>query len=226
MGTWDTSIESSDTYLDVYSAFMERYNSGDEPRQITQDFLSEYSDYFNDTDDKNNALFGLGKAQWETKTLDKETFEKIKEVINSGGDLELWKELGATDDLIKKRKDRLNKFLKTISTEREKPKKRIKKKFEFEKIEIIKLVSPDKRKTLDIGEEFGDKKYIHTSGLLMWDDGGGSILYFNQPNQTISAQWIDNGTLEITHDKNIVFSKKDEKAFYMGDEVIIKYRLK
>jgi hypothetical protein len=26
MGTWDTSIESNDTYLEVYSAFMERYN--------------------------------------------------------------------------------------------------------------------------------------------------------------------------------------------------------
>ncbi len=133
MGTWDTSIESNDTYLDVYSAFMERYNSGDEPRQITLDILSDYSDYFNDTDGKNNALFGLGKAQWETKTLDKETFEKVKGVIDSGSDLKLWKELGATDDLIKKRKDSLDRFLKTISTEREKPKRRIKKKFELRK---------------------------------------------------------------------------------------------
>ena len=90
----------------------------------------------------------------------------------------------------------------------------------------MKLTSPDGKKTLDIGEEFGDKKYIHTSGLLMWDNGGGSVLYFNQPNQDISAKWINNGTLEITHDKNIVFSKKDEKACFMGDEVIIKYQAK
>jgi hypothetical protein len=90
----------------------------------------------------------------------------------------------------------------------------------------VKLTSPDGKKTLDIGEEFGDKKYIHTSGLLMWDNGGGSVLYFNQPNQDISAKWINNGTLEITHDKNIVFSKKDEKACFMGDEVIIKYQAK
>jgi hypothetical protein len=226
MGTWDTSIESNDTYLDIYSAFMERYNSGDDPRQITQDILSEYSDYFNDTDDKNNALLGLSKAQWETKSLDKKTLDEVEEIIRSENDLRLWRDLGATDDIIKKRKDRLDKFLKTISTEKEKPKRRIRKKFELEKKELVKLRSPDGKKTLDIGEEFGDKKYIHTSGLLMWDNGGGSVLYFNQPNQDISAKWIDNATLEITHDRNIVFSKRDERAFFMGDEVIIQYKEK
>jgi len=226
MGTWDTSIESNDTYLDIYSAFMKRYNSGDDPIQITQDILSEYSDYFNETDDKNNALFGLSKAQWETKSLDKKTLDEVKEIIRSESDLRLWRDLGATDNIIKKRKDRLNRFIKTISTEKEKPKRRIRKKFEFEKKEFVKLASPDGKKTLDIGEEFGDKKYIHTSGLLMWDSGGGSILYFNQPNKDISAKWIDNETLEITHDRNIVFSKKDEKAFFMGDEVLIKYKEK
>lgn len=226
MGTWDISIEANDTFQDIYSNFMERYNSGDDPRQIKLDILSDFADYFADTDDHNNALFGLSKGLWETKSLDKETLDKVKQIITSESDLGLWRDLGATDDIIKKRKDRLNKFLKTISTERDKPKRRIKKKFEFEKKELVKLPSPDGKKTLDIGEEFGDKKYIHTSGLLMWDHGGGSVLYFSQPNQDISAKWIDNWTLEITHDQNIVFSKKDEKAFFMGDEVIIKYREK
>jgi hypothetical protein len=226
MGTWDTSIEGNDTFQDIYSNFMEHYNSGDDPRQITKDILSEFSDYFSDTDDKNNALYGLSKAQWETKTLDKKTLDEISEIIRSESDLKLWRDLGATDDVIKKRKDRLDKFLKTISTEKEKPKRRTKKKFEFQKTQILKLTSPDGKKTLDIGEEFGDKKYIHTSGLLMWDNGGGSVLYFTPPNQDISAKWIDSGTLEITHDKNIVFSRKDEKAFFMGDEVIIKYKEK
>jgi len=223
MGTWDTSIEGNDTFQDVYSNFMERYNSGDEPRQIKQDILSDFADYFADTDDHNNALFGLSKGLWETKSLDKETLDKVSQIITTENDLKLCRDLGATDDIIKKRKDRLDKFLKTISTEKEKPKRRIKKKFEFEKRTVVKLTSPDGKKTLDIGEEFGDMKYIHTSGLLMWDNGGGSVLYFSQPNQDISAKWINNGTLEITHDKSIVFSKKDEKAYFMGDEVKIKY---
>jgi hypothetical protein len=223
MGTWDTSIEGNDTFQDIYSNFMERYNSGDDPRQIKQDILSDFADYFADTDDHNNALFGLSKGLWETKSLDKETLDKVSQIIATENDLKLWRDLGATDDIIKKRKDRLDKFLKTISTEKEKPKRRIKKKFEFEKRTLVKLTSPDGKKTLDIGEEFGDKKYIHTSGLLMWDNGGGSVLYFSQPNQDISAKWINNGTLEITHDKSIVFSKKDEKAYFMGDEVKIKY---
>lgn len=223
MGTWDISMASNDTFQDIYSNFMERYNCGDDPRQIRLDILSDFADYFADSDDRNNALFGLSKGLWETKSLDKETLDKVKQIIASESDLRLWRELGATEEIIKKRKGRLDRFLKTISTEKEKPKRSVKKRFEFEKKQLVKLTSPDGKKTLDIGEEFGDKKYIHTSGLLMWDSGGGSILYFNQMNQDISAKWVDNRTLEITHDKSIVFSKKDEKAYFMGDEVVIKY---
>ena len=111
MGTWDISIEGNDTFQDIYSNFMERYNSGDDPIQIKQDVLSDFADYFADTDDHNNALFGLSKALWETKSLDTETLDKVRQIISSESDLKLWRDLGATDDIIKKRKDRLNKFL-------------------------------------------------------------------------------------------------------------------
>lgn len=226
MGTWIVSIEGNDTFQDIYSNFMERYNSGDDPRQITKDILFEFSNYFSDTDDKHNALFALSKAQWETKTLGQRTLDEVRTIIRSESDLKRWRQLGATDEVIKGRKDELDRFLETISSKKEKPKRRKKKKFEFEKKEIVKLTSPDGKKILDIAEEFGDKKYIHTSGLLMWESGGGSVFYYNQPNHNISAKWVDNGTLEITHDRNIVFSKKDEKVFFMGDEVKIKYMVK
>jgi hypothetical protein len=223
MGTWDISIEGNDTFQVIYSNFMERYNSGDDPIKIKQDILTDFADYFADSDDHNNALFGLSKGLWETKSLDKETLDKVKQIIASESDLRLWRDLGATDELIRKRKHGLDKFLKTISAEKDNPKRRVKKKFEFEKKEVVKLASPDGKKVLDIGEEFGDKKYIHTSGLLMWAGGGGSILYFNQASKDISAKWLDSQTLEIIHDRSIMFSKKDEKAYFMGDEVIIKY---
>jgi hypothetical protein len=223
MGTWDSSIEGNDTFQDIYSNFMERYNSGGDPKQIKQSILSDFADYFADSDDHNNALFGLSKGLWETKSLDKETLDKVKHIIASESDLALWRELGATDDIIKKRQNRLEKFLKTITTEKEKPKRRVKKKFEFEKKELVKLVSPDGKKILDIGEEFGDKKYIHTSGLLSWAGGGGSILYYNQPDKSISAKWLDSQTIEIVHDKGILFSKKDESFYFSGDRVTIKY---
>jgi len=226
MGTWDTSIEGNDTFQDIYSNFMERYNSGDDPRQITETILSDFREYFLDIDDRNNALFGLSRAQWETNSLDAETLEQVKEIVRSGNDLKLWKGLGADEATLRKRKARLERFLKTISAEREKPKRRLKKKFEFEKKVLVKLPSPDGKKTLDIAEKYGDKKYMHTSGLLMWENGGGSILYFSQTDQNISATWLDNTLLVITHDRDIVFSKKDEKACFMGDEIIIQYKEK
>src|SRR5690242_14901418 len=122
MGTWDISIEGNDTFQDIYSNFMERYNSGDDPIQVKLDILSDFADYFADSDDHNNALFGLSKGLWETKSLDKETLDKVKQIITSESDLRLWRDLGATDDILRKRKDRLDKFFKTISTEKEKPK--------------------------------------------------------------------------------------------------------
>jgi hypothetical protein len=223
MRTWDISIEGNDIFQEIYSKFMERYNSGDDPKQIEQNILSDFADYFTDSDDHNNALYGLSKALWETKSLDKETLDKVKDIIASESDLGIWRELGATEDIIKKRKNRLVKFLKTIATDKEKPKRRVKRKFEFEKKELVKLVSPDGKKILDIGEEFGNKKYIHTSVLLSWAGGGGSILYFDQPDKSISAKWLDSQTLEIVHDKGIKFSKKEDSFYFAGDRVTIKY---
>lgn len=187
---------------------------------------SELAEMFADYDDKNNCLFGLALAQWETKSLDPKVYNQVKEIIATGNDLEVWKGLGADNKTIEKRKKELGKFLTQISTEREKPKRRVKPKpkFEFEMINLVNATAPDNLKKFDINEEYTNKNYIHTIGLMMWGQGGGAVLYFTGQGKNISAKWLDNKTLEITHDKEIEFTKKDDRAYFCGDDIKIVYK--
>jgi hypothetical protein len=225
MGAWSEKIKDNDTTLDIYSAFFDRYNSGENPDLISKSIKEEYADYFNDTDDRNNALIGLALAQWETKSLDSDLYKEIKDLIETGKDLTVWNELGANEKSLKKRKNELDKFLNQISTERDKPKRRVRPKFEFSTNILIKAIAPDNKKELVIQEEFGNGKYIHTSGIMTWYSGGGAgIVYHDKLDGKIKANWIDNQTIEIIHESGLNFTKKEPKSYFCGDEILIRYK--
>ena len=227
MGAWSEKIKDNDTTLDIYSAFFDKYNSGENPDLISKSIKEEYADYFNDSDDRNNALIGLVLAQWETKSLETDLYKEIKDLIESGKDLIVWKNLGANEQSLKKRKAELDKFLTQISRERDKPKRRVRPKFEFSTNLLIRAISPDNKKELVIQEEFGNGKYIHTSGILNWFSGGGAgIVYHDKLGGMISANWIDNQTVEIIHETGLNFTKKETKSYFCGDEIMIKYKEK
>lgn len=222
MGTWNTAINGNDTSLDIYQNFFQLYNDGQNPVDISRLILKENEEMFNDYDDRHNSLFGLALAQWETKSLDPTIFNQVKEIIESGKDLVLWK--GSDNKTLKKRQSVLDKFLFQISTEKEKPKRSVRPKFEFEMINLVDSNAPDNLKNFRVNEEFSNKKYIHTSGLIIWEQGGGSVLYFTKQGKNISAMWLDNRTLEVTHDNDIVFTMKEDSSYFCGDDVKIIYR--
>lgn len=223
MGTWNTAINGNDTFLDIYSNFFDRYNAGENPDAISSALLDDFKEMFDDVDDRNNSLFGLALAQWETKSLDPKIFSQVEKIIESGNDLEVWKGLGADEKTIKKRQTVLEKFLVQISTEREKPKRKVRPKFEFTSKELVNITAPDNKKTFEISEHFTNGVYQQTGSGIMWATGGGSVLYFTGQGHSISARWIDSQTLEVTHDKKIVFTKKDDKSYFCGDEVKVIY---
>ena len=225
MGTWNNKINGNDTFQDIYQNFFDLYNQGQNPIDISKQIQDDFAEMFDDYDDRNNSLFGLALAQWETKSLDQTIFKQVKEIIETGNDLEIWKGLGADEKTLQKRKKELERFLSQISTEREKPKRRIRPKFEFEMINLVDAVAPDNLKKFGINEEYTNKQYVHTSGLMMWGQGGGSVLYFTGQGKKISATWHDSKTLEVTHDKDIVFSKQDDRAYFCGDDIKIIYKL-
>src|SRR5574339_89036 len=91
MGTWSNKIDGSDTFQDIYQNFYARYNEGQNPVDISKEIQEEFAEIFNDYDDRFDSLFGLALAQWETKSLDKKNYQQVKEIIESGADLERWK---------------------------------------------------------------------------------------------------------------------------------------
>jgi len=225
MGAWSEKIKHNDSTLDIYSAFFDRYNSGENPNSISKSLKEEYVDYFNDSDNRNNAWIGLALAQWETKSLETDLYREIKELIESGKDLIVWKNLGANEESLIKRKTELDRFLNQISTERDKPKRRVRLKVEFTNHVLIKAIAPDNKKELVIQEEFGHGKYIHTSGIMTWYSGGGvGIVYYDKLDGKINANWIDSHSIEIIHEAGLNFTRKQTKSFFCGDEVMIKYK--
>ncbi|CAL2084593.1 hypothetical protein [Tenacibaculum sp. 190524A02b] len=225
MGTWSTEIKGNDTTLDIYSFFFDKYNNGGNQAWISKEIKAEFADYFSDSDDRNNSLFGLALAQWETKSLESEVLDQIKQIIDNGIDLKLWKELGADEKTIQERKIKLQDFLKLILTEKPRRKRRVRPKFKFTTNELVRISATDGTKEFRVNEEFTNGKYIHTSGIIEWESGGGAgIMYFNGEGKKVSAKWTDNNNLEIIHESKLTFTKKESKSFFCGDEVKIEYK--
>ncbi len=225
MGTWNNKINGNDTFQDIYRNYFHLYNEGKNPSDISKKIQNDFVVMFNAYDDRNNSFFGLALAQWKTKSLDPIVYKQVKEIIESGNDLVVWKELGADEKSLKQRKKILDKFLIQISQAKENPKRRIKPKFEFEFINLIDITAPDNLKKFEVNEEYTNKQYVHTGGLMMWEKGGGgSVLNFTAQGKNISAKWLDNKTLEVTYDQDIVFTMQKENAFFDSDEIRIIYK--
>lgn len=124
MGAWGIAISSNDTYADIYGKFFELYNDGLDVVEISTIIISENQSIVDEIECGNNFWFALAKAQWECKQLDKVVFDKVKSIIETGADLQIWEELGASGKDIEKRKVVLDKFLSDLERERPKAKRR------------------------------------------------------------------------------------------------------
>ena len=124
MANWGTAISMNDTYGDTFSAFVEMYNDGMGVREISEKIIAENQDVIKDGEECHSFWFALARAQWECKELDPVVFEKVKTIIESGADIELWQFLKADDEDIEQRKAALARFLAELQTEKFKPRPR------------------------------------------------------------------------------------------------------
>jgi hypothetical protein len=58
----------------------------------------------------------------------------------------------------------------------------------------------------------------------LWGNGGGSVFYFTKLGAKVSARWLDSGNLEVTIEKGIIYSKRDDWIFFCGDKVDVQYK--
>lgn len=128
MGTWGTGISSNDTFADIYGQFIDLYNEGFSVPEITKRLIDENQETINLPEDATNFWFAIANGQWDCKALDNEILTKVDQIIQTGEDLRVWKELDASPADLKAREKVLIKFLSKLKTEKDKPRKRTKKK--------------------------------------------------------------------------------------------------
>jgi len=124
MGTWGTAVKDSDTFADIYSEFFNLYNKGGQPESISRTIIADNWEILEIEGEKNSLWFALSLAQWETKSLDPKVLLTVEDIIASGTDLKTWRDLGASEADISKRKIALDKFLERIKSEKTKAKPR------------------------------------------------------------------------------------------------------
>lgn len=124
MGTWGTGISSNDVYEDINYEFFELYNQGLDVSAITEKLIKENKELIDSHEDQNNFWITIAKSQWECKALDPKIYSRIKDIVESEKDIELWKELDASKSDLTKRRKVLESFLSKISTEKKTARKR------------------------------------------------------------------------------------------------------
>ncbi len=125
MGVWGMGITQSDSFCEVYDAFMERYNEGESTAAITADIVAAYRKDFDDGDPiLHDVFFALAKAEWMCAAQSAPLVEKVTQIITSGANLAFYSQLGASAADLKLRQRSLEKFLEKLQTPRPSAKKR------------------------------------------------------------------------------------------------------
>ena len=226
MGTWNTAMDGNDTFVDIHQRFFQYYNEGRNPIEISKELVEVFEDDLNDVDTRNNSLFGLALAQWETKSQDPELLRKVKQIIETGNDLEVWTDLGSDERVIKKRKLVLDKFLIKISAEKEKPRRRSKQKDKYFSNQLYKALSPDNKCTLTITESGTDETYCSTQIFIEFKGsggGGGGVYAANGMNLSIKAYWKNDKTIAVETKKDYLVLQKWEQVQNFQDIINVDY---
>lgn len=147
MGAWGTAISSNDDYADVYEDIMDEFNKGIPIETVINKVIEKYENEFEDDEDSlHNLYFAAAFAAWECGMQNVNLYNNVKEIIESGSDIKCWRELGASNQDLKKREKALLSFLTKLSTPKEKPKKPKQIKFKpalFEKGDVLSILLDD-----------------------------------------------------------------------------------
>ena len=125
MGCWGMGLNQSDEYCEVYEIFMQSYDKGMAVAEIRQEILSQYLKEFEKDDPiLHDVYFALAKAGWMCCDQSSELMDRVKTIIDSGANLEFYRELGADDRDLALRQKKLDTFWASLQTPRAKPRKR------------------------------------------------------------------------------------------------------
>lgn len=228
MGTWGYKVGEDDAFCDVYDFYFDVFNQGASPEEASERVLEDMSEYFSDIDDRYEAYLALAFGQWETQHKDIRVFDEIERFISTDESLKNWSERGGDETLIKRRRGALHSFLRKLNKPRRSKKRRVHKVPEFKETILVDLIAPDNGKALKIQENYMDGKFLHTSAMIMWKEGGGSIFHSGRSGLEITGEWLDSQNLRVCFlnavqgDLEFGLGNPNE-AFFRGDRVTLTY---
>ena len=123
MGTWGTELYQDDDTCDIKEEYLNYLRIGKTNEEALQEVISDNEEMIKD--DELGPLFWLALAdtQWKYGRLTNDIRDRALEVIDSGKDLERWKE---DKKLFQKRKKVLEKLKEKLSTQQP-PEKKVRK---------------------------------------------------------------------------------------------------
>lgn len=94
MGCWGMGLTQSDEFCEIYDKFMDSYNEGVAVSEITAVILAEYHSEFDDNDGvMHDVYFALAKAEWMCCEQSELVLNRVKEIIESGANIEFYREV-------------------------------------------------------------------------------------------------------------------------------------
>ena len=115
MGTWGTAIFSNDLAADMRGDFKDLIANGKTPAQARKELVSSYEIDLNIPDAETHDFWlALSLIQWKMGRLEACVKKQALKIIDSGANLEDWKELDAAPSDIKKRGKVLQELKQTL----------------------------------------------------------------------------------------------------------------
>lgn len=114
MGTWGTGIYSNDVSEEVRDTYKNLLKDGNTNEEALLKTLEEGKDYINDSDDTYGFWFALADTQSTLGRLHPQVKERALELIDKGGDIGRWLEVGDQKNA-KKRKEVLDKLKEKLN---------------------------------------------------------------------------------------------------------------
>jgi hypothetical protein len=121
MGTWDVTLFSDDTALDIKGDWQDGLRDSELAEALTKRLIKKYAAEIKNTDESVIFWLALAASQFETGYLQIEVRDKALAIIKAGGDISRWAKEDAT--LAGKRKLVLEELAAKLSGPQPKPKK-------------------------------------------------------------------------------------------------------
>jgi hypothetical protein len=122
MGTWGFNVLDDDAALDVYEAYLERFNAGESHERILAKITADNAEMVKDADEGPVFWLGVARAQWDCGALSAGVLKRVEQIVERGEGLDRWEEAGATS--AERRRKLLAVFLSKLRSLNPRPKKR------------------------------------------------------------------------------------------------------